>query len=986
MRISGKYRILLSVVSALAALATASAAPVPVLHLQADQSVTADASGVVSEWDDTSGNANNALQGDPNLSPKLVNSDVNGKPAIRFDGDNDYMEVASAASLDLSGDVSSFFVVRFDDFDFYRAVWAKGNANFPAPLDYYLLPDSGIISLWRGDGSPSNSGNFNSSRGPRANAWVVLGFVISGNTVTHYINGQAAGSGDINVTPADGGMPLRIGTRDDLFTKFKGDMAELLIYDTALSGADLDSAITGLRQKYNILNDPPSVSITSPANNAVLGPGDFTLSATASDTDGKVTKIEFLANGGVIATATSAPFSIPVAITTPGTVVFTARATDDKDATTLSAPVSVQVAGIDPPPPPTTSANLKLWLKADAGVTTTASGAVSEWDDQSGNGNNAVMSDETTAPVVASSAINGKPSLRFDGVDDFLTVANSDSIAIAGDIASFFVVRFDDNAWFRAVWAKTSGNLPAPTDYYLVAGSGVPRFYRGDGAASLGSVDGAAPVPINTPVVLGFDEEGTQVSHFLNGQFFGGGELNAVPVDGGKDLLIGTRDDQVTRMKGDIAEILIYDSALDAPTRDQLSHYLAFKYGVPIIQTKNAAPAVTLTSPADGLSVTVPATITLSADASDANGSIARVDFYANGSVIASSSTAPYTATASVTTVGDLKINAVAVDNFGATTSSATVTVKAKAKVVLPIPADGLVLWLQADKGVTTDASGLVTKWEDSSGNLNDANQTTLGTPPTLVPNALGGKPVVEFNGDKDELKIEHSASVTVAGDISTFFVVRFADFDTFRAVWAQTHNNLPSPNDYYAVPGTGVPRVYRGHGTGSGLGSSDGTALPADTFIITGWDAAGKTVTHYLDNQVLNSSDINATLGDTGDPVLIGTRGDQFTRMKGDIAEIVIYNRTLPQADRDALHTYLRKKYGFPGGETPPSLTVSLSGKTLVLSWPSAAAGYDLEAAGQVTGAFAKVTEPIVPNGDQNTVSITTSDAARFFRLHKTQ
>jgi chitinase len=54
---------------------------------------------------------------------------------------------------------------------------------------------------------------------------------------------------------------------------------------------------------------------------------------------------------------------------------------------------------------------------------------------------------------------------------------------------------------------------------------------------------------------------------------------------------------------------------------------------------------VSLTGPADAATLTAPASVTLTATASDCDGLVTRVDFYANGSVVASSSARPCTAT-----------------------------------------------------------------------------------------------------------------------------------------------------------------------------------------------------------------------------------------------------------------------------------------------------------------------------------------------------
>jgi tetraacyldisaccharide-1-P 4'-kinase len=56
------------------------------------------------------------------------------------------------------------------------------------------------------------------------------------------------------------------------------------------------------------------------------------------------------------------------------------------------------------------------------------------------------------------------------------------------------------------------------------------------------------------------------------------------------------------------------------------------------------------------------------------------------------------------------------------------------------------VLWLAADKGVTTSGSK-VTKWADQSGNANHGTATS-GDEPTLVAKytALGGQPALQFS------------------------------------------------------------------------------------------------------------------------------------------------------------------------------------------------------------------------------------------------
>ena len=58
----------------------------------------------------------------------------------------------------------------------------------------------------------------------------------------------------------------------------------------------------------------------------------------------------------------------------------------------------------------------------------------------------------------------------------------------------------------------------------------------------------------------------------------------------------------------------------------------------------NKPPVVSLTSPANGASFNAPASVTLSATASDSDGTIARVDFFAGGTMVGSDTSSPYSA------------------------------------------------------------------------------------------------------------------------------------------------------------------------------------------------------------------------------------------------------------------------------------------------------------------------------------------------------
>lgn len=957
------------------------------LWLKADAGVTDDGSGNVLSWADQSSSPDAASQiaGAPDgpNAPKLIANALNGKPVLRFDGKDDYLSLPDTASLSITEDLTTFFVVKFDDFSNYRAVWAKTINHLPGPTDFYTLPGSGIPQVYRGDGTDTGLAAFPSSVALTAGSYLTVGFGMEGPTCSHFLGGQVTSNGTLNVAEADSDSPLLIGTRGDLFTKMKGDIAEILIYDRALTAAERASVAAYLGQKYGIANLLPAVSLGVTPAGPVHAAGDIlTLSANATDSDGTIANVKFYANGSLVGTAVAPPYQIRLRLDTAGSYAFTAKATDDKTGSGDSAVVTRTVAAGAPPVLGVTS-TLQLWLKADAGVTTGAGDTVLAWEDQSGKTNHAAALDEATAPMVAAGSINSLPAIRFDGVDDSLQVADSPSVSITGDLTSFFVVKMDDFVTYRAVWAKTAGddgNLPAPTDFYTMPGSGLPRVMRGDGTfGSLVNVDGAGPLHPGAVDLVGFSAAGTSLTHFLNGSTNGSGPSTTGTADADTPLWIGTRNDQFTRMKGDIAELLIYDSALSEADLRSVQLYLAGRYGLAFSSLINDAPAVELTAPAPGGSGVAPLDVTVSANATDADGAIVKVEFLINGGLAATDLSAPFTAVVNLPVASVASIQARATDNLGAVTLSIPVTFTATAIEPIPLPAvANLRLWLRGDKGVTEEA-GAVSAWNDQSGNFNNALQTDVVKRPLVIAGAINGKPALRFDGSNDSLVAVSSPTLAITGDITSFFVVKYDDYAGFNAVWAKTQGNLPAPTDFYTLPNSGIPQVYRGNG-GSGQASAGVLAATASEFAIVGFDQAGTTMHHYLNGDWNGDGQITAARADTGRPLYIGTRDDQFTRMKGDIAEVIIYDAALSEADKTTVFAYLGSRYGITlvSNPAPPLSVVRNADGTVTVSWPAEATGWGLEASADLLAPWTIVQDVV-----GNNVTLI-PEGRNFFRLHR--
>ncbi len=95
---------------------------------------------------------------------------------------------------------------------------------------------------------------------------------------------------------------------------------------------------------------------------------------------------------------------------------------------------------------------------------------------------------------------------------------------------------------------------------------------------------------------------------------------------------------------------------------------------VPVSST-NQPPVVVITSPAANSSFAAPATIIITANATD-DGSVAKVDFYNGTTLLGSDATSPYSFTWTNVSIGNYTINAIATDNLNLVSTTASVTVQ----------------------------------------------------------------------------------------------------------------------------------------------------------------------------------------------------------------------------------------------------------------------------------------------------------------------
>jgi hypothetical protein len=110
------------------------------------------------------------------------------------------------------------------------------------------------------------------------------------------------------------------------------------------TGATIDS-FTILKNVDQVSPDAPAVSISTPAEGALFyQSATIRISASASDPDGRVTRVDFYSDGNLLGRDAAEPFEFVWQSATPGSHVLTAVARDDDGASTTSSPRAVRVA------------------------------------------------------------------------------------------------------------------------------------------------------------------------------------------------------------------------------------------------------------------------------------------------------------------------------------------------------------------------------------------------------------------------------------------------------------------------------------------------------------------------------------------------------------------------------------------------------------------------------------------------------------------
>ena len=258
---------------------------------------------------------------------------------------------------------------------------------------------------------------------------------------------------------------------------------------------------------------------------------------------------------------------------------------------------------------PGTSLTPTVWWSADAANNVINNGAVTQLTDQSGNGNNAVQDtqNETPLPLFVTNAINGLPTLGFGGTNCLISATGATTGNSSHSI--FIVASYTALAQYRNGAVFYSDTAGADQNSCLgVNPNGNTMWvggYAEDNAPYVGSIplDGA-----------GFNILGkiyTASSANYQGFVAGVQDVNATGDTynlGNTRVGVGKQYNNGSYWAGDIAEVIVFNSALGYSDLEAVQHYLANKYNLPL-----ALPGISLTAPMHyvGIGSNVVVTVTL---------------------------------------------------------------------------------------------------------------------------------------------------------------------------------------------------------------------------------------------------------------------------------------------------------------------------------------------------------------------------------------
>ncbi len=562
-------------------------------------------------------------------------------------------------------------------------------------------------------------------------------------------------------------------------------------------------------------------------------------------------------------------------------------------------------------------ADLELWLKADAGIVYAGTNAaVRFWLDQSGKGHNASASATAAQPKWIADVLEGKPVLRFDGTSDSFALPNVFTSLSEAEV--FVVLKAVTNApsGSRGLWkfgaATTASYYPHSTRAIYDAFGRTDNQNTGEPAQridffhlyNVSSVSGEWTARLNGK--LHYQDANTSVGFTTSPSIGQGGSAY---------------------FAGDMAEVMLFNRVLSAEEREAVGSYLNQRYrwiDAPEVPAGLEAAAISTNQ----VSLTWTNLLGTATTAFIIERKTGEGGTYA---VVAEPRDATSYLDGGLAEVTTYYYRIKARNYGGESGYSGEVSVTALSTGT-ELPFGDLQLWLKADGGVVFNAAGDRTSfWLDGSGQGNHATATSSGLQSLWVDQALNGRPVLRFDaGDYFNLP----DFMTTLTEAEVFVVLKAATNNPAgnHALWRLGNSGFAS----YYPQSTG----YIADDFGSTASKDQGTPLQdIGQYHLYSVSSVHGFWQSWINGMAHFATDANGIAFPTAPRLGYGGTLYGWT-FDGDLAEILLFNRSLSAEEHDTVGIYLNEKYAFVSAAAPVPggfLANAITPQQIDLSWTNA-------------------------------------------------
>ncbi len=407
----------------------------------------------------------------------------------------------------------------------------------------------------------------------------------------------------------------------------------LMPFDNNQVNPPTPPVVTPPNAPVKVPNALPVVSITSPVTNAgFVIPNSIIIAANASDADGTITKVEFYAGSDKIGEDNTVPYTIEWTPALPGNYNLTLKATDNEGATQISQGVNIVIS---PKPvgaaPSCSSAGSIIW----------------EYWSKVPFGN-----------------IENIPVAQPPTLTRSLT-----SFSTPVDFADYF-------------GARVRGFIcPPQTGYYTF-------YVSGDDMGELWLSENDDPAK-KVRIANFNDWTGLRENNKYSSQ-----KSKSIYLKEGQKYYVEAL--HLEAHSGDNISVswLLPNGIVQAPIPgNRLVPFIVSESVQVQLPALNIAPNVSISDPTANTSIIVNVPLTITANATDVDGSIAKVEFYVGGAKIGENQASPYSFVWLPTQAGNYSISVKATDNQGAQKTSEKVNIEITEPVTQTCTGKGNLTW-----------------------------------------------------------------------------------------------------------------------------------------------------------------------------------------------------------------------------------------------------------------------------------------------------